>query len=119
MDPGVIGNFLVAIGLLLLPLFIAQQFVPGPYRLVRRLMRRLGDVAMFRQAQRRGFLFAICVHFFMIVGVLIVTLGLVTVTPGAVVSGVAFVVIAILSYRIFDALRRLRGRHRTLPTWRR
>jgi hypothetical protein len=119
MDPGLLGNFIIVISLLLLPIYLARQVVPGPYRLTMRLIRRLGDFAVFRQAKRRGMFFAIFVHFFMIVGLVLVVLGLMTATFGAIMSGLVFVAIATVAYRVLGALRRVRARHRSMPTWRR
>jgi hypothetical protein len=116
---GLIGNFLLVIGLMLLPLYIARQLVPGPYRLAERSMRRLGDFAIFRQAKRRGVFFAIFVHLFMIVGLSVILMGVFTGTYSALFPGLIYVVIAIISKRVYDAWRRSRSRNRSLPTWRR
>jgi hypothetical protein len=120
MDPiGLIGNFVVIIGLMLLPLYVARQLVPGPYRLVQRGMRRLGEFAIFRQAKRRGIFFAIFVHFFAIVGLMLIILSLLTGTYSALIPGLIFMAIALVAKRVFTALRRVRARYRSLPTWRR
>jgi hypothetical protein len=120
MDPiALIGNFIIVVALMLLPLYLAKQLVPGPYRLVQRGMKHLGDFAVFRQARRRGLLFSIFVHFFMIVGLVLVLLALLSGTYGALIPGLAFLSITVVAFRVFSALGRLRARRRSLPSWRR
>lgn len=115
---GLIGNFIVVIGLLLLTLQAIRSIVPGPYRHTERWVKTLMRYAWLNQARKRGWLFASLVHFPLVFSLVLLVLGVVTATGQAVLAGFALVILAILAKRGLAYLKRL-SRRRSLPGWRR
>ena len=114
---GMIGNFVVVIGLLFIGMYVVKQIVPGPYRLTQRFLKRLGDVALFHQAKRRGWLFAIFVHLLAVCAVALVVLGILTGTYEVLLVALVIGALAFIASRALGTLRRLRARRHSLPSW--
>lgn len=116
---GLVGNFLVVIGLAVLTLHVMKQLVPGPYHLVQRLGKPLARFAFLSQAKKRGWLFATLVHLPLLVASALFIVGMTTATWQAILAGFVLAALAILAKRGLASLIRLRSRRRSLPGWRR
>ena len=118
-DPvALIGNFVVVIGLLLLTLQVIKSLVPGPYRWAQRTGKSMARFAFLGQAKKRGWLFAILIHFPLVCGLSLLLVGIFTATWKAMIAGIAIAILAILAKRALASLNRLRSRRRSLPGWR-
>lgn len=116
---GIIGNFVIVIGLLLLLLHVLKQLIPGPYSYVQRALNRLADLAFLGQAKKRGWPFAMLVHFPFLCACALLVAGIMTATWQTVLAGLVIATLAVLAKRGLASLHRLRSRRSRLPGRRR
>jgi hypothetical protein len=56
---------------------------------------------------------------FMLIGLIVIIMAVLTGMYSALFPGLIYVIIAVVAKRVYDAWRRFRSRTRSLPTWRR
>jgi len=116
---GLIGNFIVVIGLLLLTLQVIRNLVPGPYRWAQRTGKSVARFAFLSQAKKRGWLFAVLVHFPLVFSLPLLIVGIMTATWQAILTGIVLATLAILAKRGLASLNRMSSQRRSLPGRRR
>jgi hypothetical protein len=120
---GLLLNYILLCFLMLLPLYAARHFVPGPTRFVEQQLRRVGRFAYRHlwevQKSRRGVLFTLTVHLPLMLAIVAFIMGIVTGTWQAILASVVLAALAILARRGLASLARLRRQRRTLPSRRR
>jgi hypothetical protein len=114
---GIVGNFAVVIGLLIIAMYVLKGLVPTPYRLTQRALKRLGTFLMLSQAKRRGWFFAILVHAMAILSASLLVIGVFAMAHEPIIAALLCGVLAFGAKRILDSLRKLRSRRRALPGW--
>lgn len=116
-------SWAIVIALLLLALHIIKQLVPGPYRFVERLSKRVGKPTMnfllFTQVKRHGRIHTLTVHIPTLFTLALIVIGVISGTWQAIGAGLLCVAVATMAKRTIAYLRRLRSLRSRLPGWRR
>jgi hypothetical protein len=116
-------TYAIALALLYLVYYaITRHLVPGPYRILARVGRRvrkpLVNFLIVTQLTRRGVVHTLLVHLPAVSSILLIATGIATNTGPAVLIGVFMLTFAALSHRFLTRVRRLSSRRHTLPGWR-